>query len=162
MSNDKIHKTNAMRILDGAGIDYEVSSYTVDENDLSGTHVASEIGRSPDQVFKTLVLEGDKTGNLVCCIPSSQELDLKKVAAASGNKKVEMIPMKSLFELTGYVRGGCTVLGMKKDFPTYFDETALLFDTILISAGMRGQQLTIDPVVIAEFIGAPFVDLCEF
>lgn len=156
----KLHKTNAMRLLDSAGIPYRTASYDVDEADLSGLHVAARLGQSPDQVFKTLVLIGERTGNLVCCIPSSCELDLKKVAQAAGDKKVEMIPMKQLLPLTGYVRGGCSPLGMKKQFPTFIDETAILFDEVAVSAGERGEQIIVSPEALAHLIDAPLVDLC--
>lgn len=156
----KLHKTNAMRLLDGAGINYRTATYEVDETDLSGIHVAAQLGQSPDQVFKTLVLEGEQSGYLVCCLPSSCELDLKKVARAAGDKKVEMIPVKELFPLTGYMRGGCSPLGMKKTFPTFIDETAILFDSIAVSAGMRGEQIIVEPSALAHLCGAQFADLC--
>lgn len=152
-------KTNAMRMLDAAGIAYRTASYEVDENDLSGVHVAESLGQPPEQVFKTLVLIGERTGNLVCCIPSADELDLKKVAQAAGDKKVEMIHLRELFDLTGYIRGGCSPIGMKKPFPTYIDETAVLFDEIAVSAGVRGEQIIIAPELLAEFVGASFTDL---
>jgi len=159
MSRDHIVKTNAMRLLDAAGIPYRTASYEVDEADLSGGHVAAQLGQSPDQVFKTLVLHGDRVGHLVCCVPSSEELDLKKVAAVAGDKKVEMIPMRTLLEVTGYIRGGCSPLGMRKAFPTYIDETAVLFDEVAISAGVRGMQVIVDPERLAELVGATFADL---
>ena len=159
MTEPLAHKTNAMRLLDAAGIAYGSASYEVDESDLSGTHVAALLGQDPAQVFKTLVLNGDKQGHLVCCIPADAELDLKKAARASGNKKVEMIPMKTLCDTTGYIRGGCSPIGMKKPFPTYNDETAILWDEIAISAGVRGGQILIDPEVLATFVDAPLVDL---
>lgn len=158
---EKFQKTNAMRLLDAASIPYHIASYEVDESDLSGVHVAAQLGQPPEQVFKTLVLHGDKTGHIVCCIPSSSELDLKKVAFCTKNKKVEMIAMKTLFDITGYIRGGCSPLGMKKQFPTYLDETAILFDEIAISAGVRGEQIIISPEALATFVDAPFVDLCD-
>lgn len=156
---NKQTKTNAMRQLDAAGIFYETKEYEVDESNLGGVHVAEQLGQSPDQVFKTLVLHNEKNEHLVCCIPSSCELDLKKVARASGNKKVEMIPMKTLFDVTGYIRGGCTPIAMKKKFPTFIDETAQLYDKIAISAGVRGMQIIIDPEVLQEFVEAEFADL---
>lgn len=156
----KVHKTNAMRLLDTAGLSYRTASYEVDESDLGGAHVAAVLGQPPEQVFKTLVLSGERNGYLVCCIPSNCELDLKKVAKVAGDKRVEMIPMKQLLPLTGYIRGGCSPLGMKKKFPTFIDETAMLFDEIAISAGERGTQIIMNGEQLASFIGAPLVDLC--
>ena len=156
---NKQTKTNAMRQLDAAGIPYTTKDYEVDDNNLGGVHVAEVLGQSPDQVFKTLVLHNEKNEHLVCCIPSSCELDLKKVARASGNKKVEMIPMKTLFDITGYIRGGCTPIAMKKKFPTFIDETAQLYDEIAISAGVRGMQIIIEPETLKEFVEAEFADL---
>jgi len=140
-----IKKTNAVRILDRLNIEYQLHTYEVDENDLSATHVAECVGQNVDQVFKTLVLRGDKTGLLVAIIPGAMELDLKLVAKASENKNVEMIAMKELLPLTGYIRGGCSPLGMKKKFQTYIDETCILFDAIFVSAGVRGMQIEIAP-----------------
>ncbi len=141
----EIKKTNAVRILDRLNIKYQLHTYEVDENDLSATHVAQSVGQNVDQVFKTLVLRGDKTGLLVAIIPGAMELNLKEVAKASGNKNAEMIAMKELLPLTGYIRGGCSPLGMKKNFPTYIDETCILYDTIYVSAGIRGMQIEIAP-----------------
>ncbi len=152
-------KTNALRLLETAGIRTEVVEYTVDEDDLSGVHVAEVIGADPDTVFKTLVCRGDKNGICVFVIPVAAELDLKKCAAVSKNKRVEMIQVKELLGLTGYIRGGCTPVGMKKKYPTYFDETAVLFDEIYISAGMRGMQMKVNPEALAEYVGAEFCDL---
>ncbi|MGI6591089.1 MAG: Cys-tRNA(Pro) deacylase [Eggerthellaceae bacterium] len=154
-----MHKTNAMRMLDAAGIPYETASYEVDESDLSGQHVAAELHQDPDQVFKTLVLAGERNPHVVCCIPSSFELDMKKVARAAHDKRVEMIPMKTLFSVTGYIRGGCSPIGMKKEFPTFIDETAQLWDAIAISAGERGEQIIINPDDLLRFTGATFADL---
>lgn len=137
------NKTNAMRILDSRNIEYVPYEYEVDENDLSGVHIAHEIGLPEEQVFKTLVARGDKSGPVVFVIPCAMELDLKKCAAASGNKRVELIAVKELLALTGYIRGGCSPIGMKKKFPTYFDETAELFEKITVSAGVRGCQLLV-------------------
>lgn len=136
-------KTNAMRILDSAKIEYTPILYTVDENDLSGTTIASKVGLPFNQVFKTLVAKGDKTGPVVFCIPVDKEVNLKKAAAITGNKKVEMIHVKDLLGLTGYIRGGCSPIGMKKKFPTYIDETAANFEKITVSAGTKGCQLLI-------------------
>ena len=152
-------KTNAMRLLTAAKIPFTVKEYPVDENDLSGTHVADSIGADYDTVYKTLVLKGDKTGYLVCCIPVDAELDLKKVAKAAKDEKVDMIPMKDLLGLTGYVRGGCSPIGMKKKFPTYIEETAVLYDEIAVSAGVRGAQIIINPEKLREFTDAQFASL---
>ncbi len=138
-------KTNAARILDSRGISYELVAYEVDESDLSAGSVAAKLGQDIDQVFKTLVLRGDKTGIFVCIIPGSSELDLKKAARASGNKSAVMVPMKEILELTGYIRGGCSPVGMKKEYPSYIDETCTLFDHIYVSAGVRGLQFKIQP-----------------
>ena len=133
----------------------------MDENDLSGVHVAAVLGQDVDTVFKTLVLKGEKTGYLVCCIPVAEELDLKKAARAAGDKKVEMIPMKDLLAVTGYIRGGCSPIGMKKKFPTYIEETAVLFDEIAVSAGVRGAQIIINPEQLKEYVGASFAGLVQ-
>ena len=138
-------KTNAMRLLEAAKISYQAKEYEVDETDLSGSHAADMMGADHDTVFKTLVLKGEKTGYLVCCIPVDEELDLKKVAKAAHDKKVEMIPMKDLLPLTGYIRGGCSPIGMKKKFPLYIEETARLFHQIAVSAGQRGVQIILAP-----------------
>lgn len=152
-------KTNAIRILESHKIKFETVSYEVDENDLSGITVANKINAEPESVFKTLVCVGDKTGYVVFCIPVTQELNLKKAAAVSGNKKVEMIKLKDLFPLTGYVRGGCSPIGMKKLFPTYIDETAQLFEMIFVSAGMRGMQIKISPDDLLKIIDGNYADL---
>lgn len=141
----KINKTNAARLLDKAQIAYELIPYEVDENDLSAIHVADSLGENIEQVFKTLVLHGDKNGHFVCVIPGEHEVDLKLAAKASGNKKCDLIPMKELLPLTGYIRGGCTPVGMKKPFPTYIHESCLNYPYIYISAGQRGLQLKLDP-----------------
>ena len=141
----KINKTNAARLLDKAKIAYELIPYEVDENDLSAIKVADSLGENIEQVFKTLVLHGDKNGHFVCVIPGEHEVDLKLAAKASGNKKCDLIPMKELLPLTGYIRGGCTPIGMKKPFPTYIHESCLNYPYIYISAGQRGLQLKLDP-----------------
>ena len=141
----KINKTNAARLLDKAKIAYELIPYEVDENDLSAIHVADSLGENIEQVFKTLVLHGGKNGHFVCVIPGEHEVDLKLAAKASGNKKCDLIPMKELLPLTGYIRGGCTPIGMKKPFPTYIHESCLNYPYIYISAGQRGLQLKLDP-----------------
>lgn len=161
MKEHKKEKTNVMRLLDAAGIPYRTMEYEVDENDLSGVHVAQQLGQDPDTCFKTLVLKGEKTGYLVCCIPVAEELDLKKAARAAGDKKVEMIPMKDLLAVTGYIRGGCSPIGMKKKFPTYIEETAVLFDEIAVSAGVRGAQIIINPEQLKEYVGASFAGLVQ-
>ena len=141
----KINKTNAARLLDKAKIPYELIPYEVDENDLSAIHVADSLGENIEQVFKTLVLHGDKNGYFVCVIPGEHEVDLKLAAKASGNNKCDLIPMKELLPLTGYIRGGCTPISMKKPFPTYIHESCLNYPYIYISAGQRGLQLKLDP-----------------
>lgn len=138
-------KTNAARILDRLKISYELMEYEADEADLSAIHLAQTAGLPIEKVFKTLVLEGDKNGNFVCIIPGGEEIDLKRAAVASANKKVAMIKMKDLEPLTGYIRGGCSPLGMKKNFPVYIDETAFNQDFIYISAGIRGMQIKLSP-----------------
>lgn len=141
----KARKTNAARLLDRAGVAYEVIAYAVDESDLSAAHLAQSIGENPDRIFKTLVLEGDKTGHFVCLLPGGSELDLKKAARASGNKHCALIPMKDLLRVTGYIRGGCSPLGMKKRFPTYVHESVRQWESVHVSAGLRGLQLRLAP-----------------
>jgi Cys-tRNA(Pro)/Cys-tRNA(Cys) deacylase len=138
-------KTNAVRILEAAGIQYELREYEVDEDDLSAPRVAEKIGMPPEQVFKTLVARGDRNGVLMACIPANTELDLKALAAASGNKKVELVPVKEVLGLTGYIRGGVSPVGTKKPYPFYLDETADLWDVISVSAGVRGTQMLVTP-----------------
>lgn len=138
-------KTNAARILDQAGISYTLVPYEVDESDLSAVTVARKVGMPPEQIFKTIVVRGDKTGVLVACIPADKELSLKAIAQLSGNKKVEIVHLKEVQPLTGYIRGGVSPLGMKKKYPVFFDETAELVDDLAISAGMRGLQILIKP-----------------
>ncbi len=146
-----LEKTNAARLLDKAGISYQLISYTVDETDLSAIHVAEQLNQPVERVFKTLVLKGDKIGHFVCIIPGAEDLDLKKAAKISGNKNCDMIPMKDLLYITGYIRGACSPLGMKKHFPTFIHESCLGFDTIYVSAGKRGLQLHVNPAdLIAE------------
>lgn len=140
-----INKTNAARLLDKQQITYALIPYVVDETDLSAIAVAAKLGQNIEQVFKTLVLRGDKTGVFVCVIPGGEEVDLKKASKASGNKNCAMVPMKEILELTGYIRGGCSPLGMKKKYPTYIDESCTLYDHIFISAGVRGLQIEIAP-----------------
>ena len=141
----KINKTNAARLLDKAKISYELIPYEVDEDDLSAVHVAANLGENIDQVFKTLVLHGDKTGHFVCIVPGDKEVNLKLAAKLSGNKSCDMIPMKELLPTTGYIRGACSPIGMKKHFPTYIHETCLEFPYIYVSAGQRGLQIKVAP-----------------
>lgn len=149
-----IQKTNAARLLDAAGIEYRLVEYAVDEDHLEASHVAEELGEDIDRVFKTLVLRGDKSGPFVCVIPGSLEVDLKVAAKISGNKNCEMLHVKELLPLTGYIRGGCSPIGMKKQFPTFIHESALLYDTIYVSAGVRGLQLCLSPEDLIRFTGA--------
>ncbi|MGN0675826.1 MAG: Cys-tRNA(Pro) deacylase [Oscillospiraceae bacterium] len=154
-----MNKTNAMRLLEAAGIPFRTAEYEVDENDLSGVHVAEQLGQPPEQVFKTLVLKGERTGYFVCCIPVNAELDLKKAAKAAGDKKCEMLHVKDLLGITGYIRGGCSPVGMKKKFPTFIDETAILFDEIAVSAGVRGAQMIVEPNALCGYVGAKMLEL---
>lgn len=147
-------KTNAMRLLDKAKIKYGTIEYEVDENDLSGVTIAKKANLDDKMVFKTLVAKGDKTGYLVLCIPVAKEVDLKKAAKISGNKKIEMVHVKDLLGLTGYIRGGCSPVGMKKKFDTYFDETCKNFEKITVSAGVRGCQLLLNTNDITKFTNA--------
>ena len=155
----KIEKTNAARLLDKAKIAYNLIPYKFDENDLAAQHVADSLGQDIAMVFKTLVLQGDKTGHIVCVVPGDMEVDLKALAKASGNKKVEMIAMKDLLAVTGYIRGGCSPIGMKKRCPTYFHSTALNFDHIYVSAGVRGLQIEISPAALIDFVGASVAEV---
>lgn len=159
MSSKSVLKTNAMRMLSAAKIPFEVLTYEVDESDLSGTHIAAEVGLPMDMVFKTLVAKGDKTGYIVFCIPVDKEIDLKRAAAETGNKRVEMIHVKELLPLTGYIRGGCSPIGMKKKFPTYFHASAATLDKITVSAGVRGAQLLIDREALIKFVDGTLVDV---
>lgn len=154
-----MQKTNAMRRLDAAKIPYQILEYEVDENDLSGMHIAEQLGFPPERMFKTLVAKGDKTGPLVFCIPVAAEIDLKRAASITGNKKIEMIHVKDLLALTGYIRGGVSPIGMKKAFPTYVDESALHFEQITVSSGTRGAQLLLSREALIPFIGAQTADL---
>ena len=152
-------KTNAIRLVESAGIPCRESFYAFDEKDLNGNHAAAAIGMPGEQVFKTLVARGDKTGINIFCIPVCCELDLKKAAKAAGDKKMEMVNVKDLLGLTGYIRGGCSPVGMKKNYPTFFDETATLWDEIALSAGARGHQMIVPPDALAQLVGAKFVDI---
>ena len=156
---DKVSKTNAARLLDKAKVAYELIPYNVDPDNLAAEHVAEELGEDINCVFKTLVLHGDKSGYFVCVIPGNMEVDLKKAAKVAGAKKAEMIPMKELLPLTGYVRGGCSPVGMKKPFPTFFHVTATGYDSIYVSAGQRGLQLKVSPQALIDFCGATVADI---
>ena len=158
----KTDKTNAARLLDKAGIAYKLIPYEFDENDLAAQHVAASLNQPIEQVFKTLVLHGDRTGHIVCVVPGNGEVDLKALAKVSGNKKVEMILMKDLLGVTGYIRGGCSPIGMKKRFPTYIHSSATDFNVIYISAGVRGLQIEIAPSDLISFTGAVLADVAAF
>lgn len=154
-------KTNAARILDGLHIPYEILTYEVDENDLSAEHVAASTGQSLEQTFKTLVARGDKTGILVTCIPGGKELNLKAIAQYSGNKKVDLVPLKEVLGLTGYIRGGCSPLGMKKTYPTFLDVAAMEYTSIMVSAGQRGYQLVLTPENLVAATKATVCPICH-
>ncbi len=154
-------KTNAIRLVEKAGIPYEEKFYEYDESDLSGIHAAQVLGMPEEQVFKTLVARGERTGINVFCIPVCCELDLKKAAKAAGDKNMELIHVKELLGLTGYIRGGCSPVGMKKKYPTYIDELCQLSDTIALSAGERGHQIIVPPLPIAALLDAKLEDLTK-
>ena len=156
---EKINKTNVARLLDKAKVAYELVPYEVDENDLSATHVAEQLGENIEQVFKTLVLRGDKSGYFVCVVPGDTEVNLKKAAKVFGNKSCELIHVKELLPLTGYIRGGCSPIGMKKHFPTYIHQSAEQFDHIYVSAGQRGLQVRIAPADLIREARAEVADL---
>lgn len=150
----EVQKTNVARLLDVAGIPYSLVPYQVDESDLAAAHVAEQLGEPLEQVFKTLVLRGDRNGIFVCVMPGDMEIDLKVAARISGNKSCEMLHMKELLPTTGYIRGGCSPIGMKKPFPAFIYESCLLYDYIYVSAGIRGLQLKIAPQDLIDFVGA--------
>ena len=152
-------KTNAVRLVEAAGIPCRESFYEYDEKDLRGTHAAHAMGMAEEQVFKTLVARGEKTGINVFCIPVCCELDLKKAAKAAGDKNMELVAVKELLALTGYIRGGCSPVGMKKKYPTHFDETCILWDEIAVSAGARGHQMIVPPESLAQLVNANIVDI---
>lgn len=154
-------KTNAMRMLSAAKIPFEVITYEVDESDLSGTHIAESVGLPMEMVFKTLVAKGDKTGHLVFCIPVDKEINLKVAASLTGNKKIEMIAVKDLLALTGYIRGGCSPVGMKKKFPTYFDASVADKDKITVSGGARGVQLLLEKDALIAFVDGKIISVAE-
>ena len=155
----KIDKTNAARLLDKAKVAYELVPYTVDENNLAATHVAEELGEDIATVFKTLVLRGDRAGLFVCVIPGDKEVDLKAAARVSGNKKADLIAMKELLPTTGYIRGGCSPIGMKKPLPTFIHATCLEHERIYVSAGVRGLQIAISPADLIAYVGATVSEL---
>lgn len=154
-------KTNAVRLVQQAKIPCREFEYEFDENDLRGTHAAHALGMPEEQVFKTLVARGERSGIHVFCIPVCCELDLKKAAKAAGDKNMEMVAVKELLSLTGYIRGGCSPVGMKKKYPTHIDDTCILYDEIAVSAGARGHQMILSPIALAELIGAELVDLTK-
>ena len=154
-------KTNAVRLVQQAGIPCREAFYEFDEQDLSGGHAAQAIGMPEEQVFKTLVARGEKTGINVFCIPVCCELDLKKAAKAAGDKNMELVAVKELLGLTGYIRGGCSPVGMKKKYPTFMDETCVLWEEIAVSAGARGHQLIVPPEPLAELVGAKLLDVVK-
>ena len=160
MAKKQPAKTNVARLLDAAKIDYRLVPYEVDENHLEASHVAESLGEDINCVFKTLVLNSDK-GHFVCVVPGNREVDLKKAAKAIGAKKAEMIAVKELLPLTGYIRGGCSPIGMKKPFPTFFHLTATDFDRIYVSAGVRGLQIEISPQALIDYVRAQIVDLIK-
>ena len=155
----KIQKTNAARLLDRAKVDYQLIPYEVDESNLAADHVAESLGEDIRRVFKTLILTGGKAGYFVCVVPGDSEVDLKKAAKAAGAKKADLIPMKELLPLTGYIRGGCSPIGLKKPFPIFINESALEFDSIYISAGQRGLQLCLSPTDLINYTSATVTDL---
>ncbi len=155
----KIAKTNAARLLDQAKIEYNLIPYQVDESNLAATHVAEQLGEDVAQVFKTLLLRGDRNGIFVCIIPGDKEVDLKRAAKVSGNKSAEMIAMKELLPTTGYIRGACSPIAMKRHFPTFIEPSCLKFNKIYVSAGVRGVQIEINPKELIDFVEAECVEL---
>lgn len=154
-------KTNAVRLLEQAGIPLREDFYEYDEKDLSGLHAAESLGANPETVFKTLVARGEKTGINVFCIPVCCELDLKKAAKAAGDKNMELVAVKELLGLTGYIRGGCSPVGMKKRYPTFLDDTCILWDEIALSAGERGHQMIVNPEKLMDFLSATLADIIK-
>lgn len=159
--NQKIQKTNAARLLDQGGVPYELVTYTVDESNLAAAHIAEQLGEDIATVFKTIILTGGPGEFFVCVVPGDAEIDLKKAAKVAGYKKVDLIPMKDLLGLTGYIRGGCSPVGMKKPFPTYFHKTATDHDSIYVSAGVRGLQFKLSPADLIKYVGAETADLIK-
>jgi len=161
IGDDMATKTNAVRLVQQAGIACREAYYEFDENDLSGNHAADAIGKSAEEVFKTLVARGERTGINVFCIPVCCTLNLKKAAKAAGDKNMELVAVKDLLNLTGYIRGGCSPVGMKKKYPTFFDETCELYDEIAVSAGERGHQMLVPPMDLTRYLGAKLVDITD-
>lgn len=157
----KAAKTNASRLLEAAGLKFDLVPYTVDPDNLAADHVAEELGEDINTVFKTLVLKGERVGHFVCVVPGNCEVDLKKAAKAAGDKKADLIAMKDLLATTGYIRGGCSPVGMKKVFPTFFHCTATDYPRIFVSAGVRGLQLAISPADLINYVGATVTDLVK-
>lgn len=154
-------KTNAVRLLDKARIPYTLHSYTVDPDNLDASHVAASLGQDINRVFKTIVLKGERTGHFVCVVPGNAQIDLKKAARVAGDKKADLIHMKELLPLTGYIRGGCSPVGMKKSFPTFFHQSATAFDTIYVSAGQRGLQMEVAPDLLVDFCRGQYADIIQ-
>lgn len=152
-------KTNAARLLDRAGVRYDLVPYEVDPDNLAATHIADQLGEDINRVFKTIVLRGERTGHFVCVVPGNCEIDLKKAARAAADKKADLIAMRDLLPLTGYIRGGCSPVGMKKPLPTFFHSTAIDYPEIYVSAGQRGLQLRINPADLIKYVGAKVTDL---
>lgn len=159
MAKNKINKTNVARLLDKAGVKYELIPYEVDESDLSAVHVAAQLNEDVERVFKTIVLHGDKSGYFVCVVPGDSEIDLKKAAKVSGNKKCDLLPMKDLLPVTGYIRGGCSPIGMKKHFPTFIHASAQQYQRIFVSAGVRGLQIALSPADLMLQSRGEYADL---
>lgn len=159
MAKNKINKTNVARLLDKASVKYELIPYEVDESDLSAVHVAAQLNEDVERVFKTIVLHGDKSGYFVCVVPGDSEIDLKKAAKVSGNKKCDLLPMKELLGVTGYIRGGCSPIGMKKHFPTYIHASAQQYQRIFVSAGVRGLQIALSPADLMLQSRGEYADL---
>lgn len=156
-----MNKTNVMRLLDSARVAYEPLPYEADEDDLSGVRTADALGVAPESLFKTLVLSGERTGVFVCCIPCNEEIDLKKAARAAGDKAAQMLPMKSLLETTGYIRGGVSPIGMRRKYPLFIDETCGVFDRVCISGGMRGEMIRLSPNALVAYTNAYVTDLIQ-
>ena len=159
MAKNKINKTNVARLLDKAGVKYELIPYEVDESDLSAVHVAAQLNEDVERVFKTIILHGDKSGYFVCVVPGDSEIDLKKAAKVSGNKKCDLLPMKELLGVTGYIRGGCSPIGMKKHFPTFIHASAQQYQRIFVSAGVRGLQIALSPADLMLQSRGEYADL---
>ena len=159
MAEKGLHKTNAARLLDRQKIAYELIPYEVDENDLGAAHIAAQLGQPIERLFKTLVLRGDRLGLFVCVVPGADEVDLKKAARVTGNKRVEMLHVRELLPLTGYIRGGCSPIGMKKALPTWFHLSVMDFDYVFCSAGERGLQFRLAPADLVRAARGRLADL---